>query len=187
MPDLIVHSPANDLHRDRRRRAGLSPSTRHFVRHYVEMVVAMFLGMAVLGVPAGWALGAVGSSWSELTTDAPALMLLGMAVTMTVPMVGWMRYRGHGWRASTEMSASMFVPTLAAIGLLLGGVVEDIGVLLIIQHIAMLASMLAAMFLRRDEYMQHHARKVEPGVAARTWRSPRTLHGGSPSSSSDAS
>jgi len=45
----------------------ISPSTRHFVRHYVEMVVAMFLGMLVLGVPAGWALGAVDSSWSELT------------------------------------------------------------------------------------------------------------------------
>jgi len=27
----------------------------------------MFLGMLVLGVPAGWALGAVDSSWSELT------------------------------------------------------------------------------------------------------------------------
>ena len=26
-------------------------------------------------------------------------MLLGMAVTMTVPMVGWMAYRGHGRRA----------------------------------------------------------------------------------------
>jgi len=37
----------------------ISPSTRHFVRHYVEMVVAMFLGMLVLGVPAGWALVAL--------------------------------------------------------------------------------------------------------------------------------
>ena len=36
----------------------------------------MFAGMVVLGVPAGWALGAVGSSWSELTDNAPAAMLL---------------------------------------------------------------------------------------------------------------
>src|SRR5215216_3730078 len=101
----------------------ISSSTRHFVRHYVEMVVAMFLGMALLGVPASWALGAVGSSWSELNTDAPSLMLLAMAVTMTVPMVGWMRYRGHGWRANTEMSASMVLPTLAAIAVLETGIV----------------------------------------------------------------
>ena len=42
-------------------------STRHFVRHYVEMVLAMFLGMAVLGLPAGWAMGAIGR-WYSLTT-----------------------------------------------------------------------------------------------------------------------
>ena len=29
----------------------VSPATRHFVRHYVEMVVAMFLGMVVLACP----------------------------------------------------------------------------------------------------------------------------------------
>jgi hypothetical protein len=130
----------------------MSPSTRHFVRHYVEMVVAMFLGMAVLGVPASWAMSAVGTSWSELHADAPALMLFGMAITMTVPMVAWMSYRGHGWRANTEMSASMFLPTFAVIALLWGGLVEDIGVLLIIEHVAMLLSMLAAMLLRPAEY-----------------------------------
>jgi hypothetical protein len=101
----------------------MSASTRHFIRHYVEMVVAMFAGMVVLGVPAGWALGAVGSSWSELTDNAPSLMLLAMAITMTVPMVGWMRYRGHGWRANAEMSASMLVPTFAAMALQLTGLV----------------------------------------------------------------
>jgi hypothetical protein len=127
----------------------------HFIRHYIEMVVAMFLGMAVLGVPAGWALGAVGSSWSELNTDAPALMLLGMAVTMTVPMVAWMRYRGHGWRANTEMAASMVLPTLAAIGVLAAGLMST-DTLLVGEHIVMLLGMLAAMLLRPDEY-SHHA------------------------------
>ena len=135
----------------------MTSSTRRFLRHYVEMVVAMFLGMVVLGVPAGWALGAVGSSWSELTTDAPALMLLGMAVTMTVPMVGWMRYRGHGWRANTEMSASMLVPTFAAIALLQASVVDDVGVVLVVEHVAMLLGMLGAMLLRPTEYTHHHA------------------------------
>ena len=74
-----------------------SASTRHFARHYVEMLVAMFLGMLVLGAPALLALGAAGVSSAELHNDLPAVMLLGMGVTMTVPMVGWMRYRGHGW------------------------------------------------------------------------------------------
>jgi hypothetical protein len=159
MPELNVHHSATDLHRRNtpRRARRMTSSTRHFVRHYVEMVAAMFLGMVVLGVPAGWALGAVGSSWSELNTDAPALMLLAMAVTMTVPMVGWMRYRGHGWRANSEMSASMLVPTFAAIALLQASVVDDIGLLLMVEHVAMLLGMLGAMLLRPAEYTHHHA------------------------------
>ena len=169
MPDLNAHHASAD--RDRRnapqRARRLSSTTRHFVRHYVEMVVAMFLGMVVLGVPAGWALGAVGSSWSELNTDAPALMLLGMAATMTVPMVAWMRYRGHGWRANTEMSASMLVPTFAAIALLEASVVDDIDVLLVVEHIAMLLGMLVAMLLRPDEYTHHHDHThAQPELAA---------------------
>jgi hypothetical protein len=130
----------------------MSASTRHFARHYAEMVAAMFLGMLVLGAPAEWAMGAAGTSWSQLHTDAPALMLLGMAVTMTVPMVGWMRYRGHGWRASSEMAASMFLPTFAVVALLWAGLVEDVGALLAVEHVAMLLSMLAAMLLRPAEY-----------------------------------
>ena len=130
----------------------MSATTKHFVRHYVEMVIAMFLGMGLLMPPTGWALGAVDSSWSELHTTAPALMLLGMAVTMTVPMVAWMAFRGHGWRANAEMSAAMFLPAFAVTGLLWAGLVEDIGALLVLEHVAMLASMLAAMLLRRAEY-----------------------------------
>ena len=138
---------------------------RHFVRHYVEMLVAMLLGMVVLGIPASMALGALGVSSSEVRNGAPALMLLGMAVTMTVPMVGWMRYRGHGWRASMEMSASMFVPTFGVIALLGSGLVSDIGTLLVIEHVAMLPSMLAAMLMRGEEYSGHvHRHRLEATV-----------------------
>ena len=81
-------------------------------------------------MPAGWALAAFGSGSSEVTDNAPALMLLGMAVTMTAPMVAWMRYRGLGRRANVEMAASMVLPTFAAILLLAVGVMTDIGTLL---------------------------------------------------------
>ena len=66
---------------------------RHFARHYLEMVVVMFLGMAVLWLPAGWGSNP-GSSWADLQDEAPAAMLLLMAATMTVPMAAWMRRRG---------------------------------------------------------------------------------------------
>jgi len=144
----------------------LSSSTRHFVRHYAEMVVAMFAGMVVLGVPAGWALGGLGTSSSELTDNAPSVMLLGMMVTMTVPMVAWMRYRGHGWRATTEMAASMVLPTFAAIGLLAADLMTDIGTLMVVEHVAMLLGMLGVMLARPSEYTHHHgAIELQPATA----------------------
>jgi hypothetical protein len=138
-----------DLHRLK-----TSP-TMHFARHYVEMVAAMFVGMLVLGLPAEAALRAIGTNSSELRHDAPALALLGMAVIMTVPMVAWMRHRGHAWRPNTEMAASMFLPTFGVIALMGSGVVSDFATLMSLEHVVMLPSMLVAMLLRRDEYSGH--------------------------------
>ena len=127
----------------------MSQSTKHFARHYAEMVAAMFLGMAILGLPADRALHALGA-----TSDA--FMFLGMATTMTVPMVGWMRYRGHGWRANTEMSASMFVPAFAVVGALTTGILTDTGVLMLVEHVVMLLAMAGVMLMRPAEYIHHH-------------------------------
>ena len=141
--------------------AHLKRPTRHLVRHYVEMVIAMFVGMGVLAYPAQAATGAMGID------DSPALMFLRMATTMTAPMVGWMLYRGHGWRANAEMSASMFVPTFAVIGLLWTDVLTHISVLMTIEHVAMLAAMAGVMLLRPAAYAHHDARpaRVAPAGA----------------------
>ena len=126
---------------------------RSFVRHYGEMVIAMFAGMLVLGLPAEAGLRAMGTSSSDLQVDAPAVLFLGMALTMTVPMVAWMRYRGHGWRPCLEMAAAMFVPTFVAIALL-GAV--DFDTLMMWEHVGMLLAMLGAMLARPSEYLHVH-------------------------------
>jgi hypothetical protein len=144
----------------------MSALNRHFARHYLEMVVVMFIGMAVLGLPAGWGLSAIGSGWSELGDEAPALMLLLMTFTMTAPMVWWMRSRGHRWQPSLEMAASMIVPTFAVIGLLAAGIAEDTGTLLLIEHVAMLAGMFAVMLARPEEYSHHHHHAVQQRATA---------------------
>ena len=120
-------------------------STGRFVMHYVEMLLAMFAGMLVLWMP----LVALGRP------EATELELLGMAFTMTAPMVAWMRYRGHGWAPAAEMTAAMFLPTFAAIGLLWAGLVEAGHTPMMIQHVAMFPAMLVAMLLRRSEYTGH--------------------------------
>jgi hypothetical protein len=127
----------------------------HFIRHYTEMVVAMVVGMFALGMPLAALLGAIGVDVSSWQTDARELLLLGMAFTMSVPMAAWMRHRGHGWAPVWEMTASMFLPSFLAIGLLWAGTVEDSDTLLLIQHAGMLPSMLAVMLLRLSEYTGH--------------------------------
>ena len=134
------------------------------IRHYIEMVVVMFAGMLVLGLPGEAALKALGSGTSELRDDAPAVVFLGMAATMTIPMVAWMRYRGHRWQPTLEMAASMIVPTLGAIALLAAGVL-GFGALIGLEHVAMLLGMLVAMLLRIDEYTGH-AHHAHDAIAA---------------------
>jgi hypothetical protein len=136
---------------------------RHFVRHYLEMVAVMFLGMFVLMGPTGWLLGAFGTSWSRIS---PAMYMFGMALTMTVPMVAWMRYRGHAWRPNIEMAASMLIPTFAVMALLWADVSTTTGPVEVPEHIAMLACMLLAMLLRRDEYSGAHHAHTQPAIAA---------------------
>jgi hypothetical protein len=136
----------------------MSSPTRNFVRHYLEMVASMLLGMVVLWLPLDGALQVFGSSIAAMERDAPAAGLLAMATIMTVPMVGWMRHRGHGWVPCVEMSASMYVPTFAVTGLLAGSVISDYHTLMGIQHSVMFPAMLVAMLLRPAEYKgAHHA------------------------------
>jgi hypothetical protein len=133
--------------------------TATFIRHYVEMVVVMFAGMIVLGVPGEAALHAMGSGTSELRETAPATVFLGMGFTMTVPMVAWMRYRGHSWQPTLEMAASMVIPTLIAIALL-GAGLASFAALMGLEHVAMLLGMFLAMLVRRDEYTGHHGHEA---------------------------
>lgn len=128
---------------------------RTFARHYLEMLVAMFLGMFVLGFALAALLELAGVDVSSWDTEAPELLLLGMAFTMTLPMVAWMRHRGHAWARSWEMTAAMFVPSFAAIGLLWADVETNIHALMEIQHVAMFPAMLGVMLLRRHEYTRH--------------------------------
>jgi uncharacterized membrane protein YdfJ with MMPL/SSD domain len=118
---------------------------RVFARHYAEMVLAMVVGMIVLGPPIGAIVG-----------HSDAVMLANMGVSMTVPMVAWMRFRGHDWRPTLEMAASMIVPTLGALVILGAGLVEDSGALMVGEHAVMLAAMAVAMLLRPSEYLHHH-------------------------------
>ena len=136
-----------------------SALTRDFARHYVEMVVVMLAGMGLLAVPARWATGAV---WADV--DDPTLMLARMAATMTLPMIPWMRWRGHGWQPCLEMAAAMIVPAMGVIALLQAGVLEGVGLLMTLEHVAMFVAMFIVMIARPDEY-SHGRCETHDGAA----------------------
>ena len=125
---------------------------RGLLRHYAEMVVVMLLGMAVLAMPLAAAIDAIASGAS----DKPTPMLALMGVSMTVPMVAWMRLKHrHSWRASNEMAASMLVPTLAAIAIEAANLLS-LDTVMVAEHVVMLAAMYGVMVLRPAEYIHHH-------------------------------
>jgi hypothetical protein len=111
------------------------------------MVVAMFVGMAVLG--------AAGAGVEALTgfgfPASPEFAAFKMAFDMSVGMVVWMRYRGHGWPATLEMVGAMFAPAVVLAPLSWLGVISG-DVLMIATHVLMLPLMLVVMLRRRAEY-----------------------------------
>lgn len=124
-----------------------------FVRHYVEMVVAMLVGMLVLGPV--WALG-----WPGLDAR-PAAQVGVMVVDMTLGMGLWMRVRGHAWAGIAEMSGAMAAP-FAVLGVpyALGAVSAE--TLMMGGHLLMFVTMAAAMLRRRADYTGSHAEHRAP-------------------------
>ncbi|MFC9561363.1 hypothetical protein [Agromyces sp. NPDC056965] len=121
----------------------LRPSVRRFVLHGVEMVIAMVVGMAVLGLVWAWA-------WPELGEDTTAQALV-MATDMSIGMAVWMRIRGHGLPAIAEMCAAMYLSFLVVLPFHWIGALSDMAVMTI-GHVLMLPAMLIAMLRRRHEY-----------------------------------
>lgn len=129
-----------------------SHSKRAFLRHFGEMLLAMFFGMVVLGGLAQLGFAATGGSLQ----DAPgASQVLLMGISMTLPMVAWMSYRGHARARNAEMAASMIIPTFLAATLAWTGALGA-GAALGVQHAVMIPAMLGVMLWRYEHYSGAH-------------------------------
>jgi flagellar biosynthetic protein FliP len=134
-----------------------------FVQHLLEMTIAMFAGMLVLGMAAKSLFTAL--DWTTLN-DATVPRTLVMATTMSLGMAAWMRFRGCGWPAVVEMSLAMFVPFLVMYPFYFAGLAGDMAVMMV-GHVLMVPAMVVAMLFRLDEYPGGHAHAHdESGVGA---------------------
>jgi YHS domain-containing protein len=129
-------------------------SAGRFVLHFVEMLVAMMAGMLVFhALPLGLE-----------RTSTP--YQVAMAIAMTMPMVAWMRVRGHGWRHGIEMSIGMLAPWAAVLVLVGMGAASVLPWLVQADGLAMLLGMLAAMLLRPGHYAHgHHHTPMSNAIA----------------------
>ncbi len=121
-----------------------------FIRHLLEMVVAMVVGMMVLGAVVRMALAQLGYS---ALLDQTELAVLVMATNMTVGMTLLMRYRRYSWPSIAEMAGAMYLPFLILLipfwaGLLSGAAVMAGG------HVLMVPCMILVMLRRRHEFAQ---------------------------------
>lgn len=133
---------------------------RPFARHFLEMVLAMALGMMLLQPLWRFGLPAVGAGHP---LDKDTLNALAMATDMTIGMGAWMRYRGHAWRVIAEMSTTMYLPFMIFFPLVWAGAMSG-GLMLTLGHNLMLPAMLGIMLRRRDEYIrQSHPSPQAPG------------------------
>jgi len=140
MPTLLRSNSADTAHQPPQRRRW------RFVAHYIEMVVAMLVGMALLGTVRNLV-------WPGLTAG-PAIDVLLMATDMTVGMAIWMKIRRHSLANIAEMSAAMYLPFLLLLGPFLAHWISA-GTLMTAGHILMLPTMALAMW-RHSTGAKHH-------------------------------
>ncbi len=138
-----------------------SPAAQ-FLRHYLEMVIAMLAGMMILGPLESFLLNPLG--WDGVRA-IPEFDVLIMATNMTLPMVGWMLYRRHSAGAMMLMAAAMYLPFLVLFPFEWTGVLSY-GTLLGLGHTLMFAAMFAAMWVHRREFI--HSGSALPPTQTRS-------------------
>ena len=143
---------------------------KHLIQHYLEMVIAMFAGMMAWGWLSAMLFGqggAMGMHASEVIDAEQSVMsriggITAMDLSMIIPMILWMRYRGHSWRHGAEMSAAMVVPALPvyAAELIWPGTFGPMSAMW--SHGAMLLGMAVLMIAQRYMYAGHdHAHAAQ--------------------------
>lgn len=148
----------------------VASKTGRFLLHLLEMLVAMQVGMMLFHLLLG--LIRIASN-SRVLESGTTLHAITMTVFMTIPMVAWMIFRGHGWRHCIEMVVAMIAPVVV-IGLLCQlGVDAYVPWLVAASMPAMLLGMVAAMLYRKDHYMDKakhftHPAQTEAEVACHT-------------------
>jgi hypothetical protein len=138
---------------------------RTFLRHLAEMIIAMMLGMCILGMAfRGIHTALFGGGFDAAWRQHTELAVFAMTFNMTLPMVLWMHHRGHTWERCGEMALAMFLLALVVLVPFWAGAISST-VVLPLEMALMVPAMVGVMALRYDEYATHvpaHSRGSNP-------------------------
>ena len=132
------------------------------------MIIAMMLGMCILGMAfRGIHTALFGGGFDAAWRQHTELAVFAMTFNMTLPMVLWMRHRGHTWERCGEMAGAMVLLALLVLVPFWAGAISS-GVVLPLEMGLMLPAMIGVMALRYNEYTTHapaHSEGSTPRLA----------------------
>ena len=121
-----------------------------FALHFLEMTIAMMVGMAFF---APFKAALVGQGYTTLLDRTSIEYQAWMNLFMVVPMVLWMRVRGHRWGHGIEMGAAMVGPVAFILIVCSLGIEQTFPWFTTsLTGMAMFLGMLGYMLYRRDMY-----------------------------------
>jgi hypothetical protein len=132
----------------------------NFARHFVEMCVAMCIGVAV----ANLMIAAAGTiTGGDVREQIPGLATATLAGFITLPMVAWMRFRGMAWRPILEMCAAGIAVVIGAVALgLVSASVVSVATLCGLECVGMFVAML----FRYDLYSDRTGHQMGRAMSA---------------------
>ena len=142
---------------------GFVARSGYFIWHLLEMCLAMCIG----GVPLImlFFIGAAKIGYPDLIEQSPELSVLVIGFILSLPMLAWMRFRGHGWRLTLEMASTTIVLGILLVGLGWLGVLAKSNLFEWMRTLACPA-MLIPMLFRLNIYTAHHADHLRHPVHA---------------------
>jgi len=139
----------HEIHQPQHQEQSLFASVWYFVRHYIEMCLAMCIGGIPLIFLFFW--GAARLGYPDFVQRFPELSIMVIGIILSLIMGAWMRIRGMTWRLSLEMGSTTILLGILLVGLSGLGILQRSSQL---EWMKLLACpvMLIPMFIRLDHY-----------------------------------
>jgi hypothetical protein len=139
------------------RRTGLR--AMRFLLHFLELQIAMSLGALICYLVVRLISGS--SSFTRAYRPGTFLFATGDLFFLTVPVVAWMIFRGHGWRHSLKIVFAMILPVAVIMVLGQFTAYDYLTWLLTAGYPAMSLGMIAYMLCHRGHFAERIEQKGE--------------------------